>query len=253
MTTNPPRDTLELLEMNPGLFHSLKYFQESEKKPLKKTVILGLPRSGTTLLARLLECACMSKCVGDKQDSYYSGLLDIYHNIRDNKGQYTSYAEAERLNIFADESRAYDSREREMLNFSYVASQLLFANTFRSGYMKSTQIGFGNDLLVPFVEMVRDVFQDHDLTIVFMKRDIQDAASSLVNHHSNELTGEAMPTVVALYERQLEQMKEASELGDVHIKYEDFVKDPIPFLRRSNPLYAPNEAAVKRILEKILR
>lgn len=250
----PPKDTLELLELNPNYYHSLKHYQDAGRKPLKKTFILGMPRSGTTLLARLLECACMSKCVGCKHDDYYSSLVRMYKDISENKGQYLDgYASAERQGIFADEMRGYDSRERELRNFGYVASQLLFANTFRSGYAKATQIGFGNDDLVPFVEMLRDVFKDDDLTIVFMYRDIQAAGSSLINHEKSTLTSEHWATVVSLYERQLAQMKEATELGNIWIPYEKFILNPIPYLKSCNPLYSPNEAAVQRILQQVLR
>jgi hypothetical protein len=228
-----PKDTLELLQMNPDLFHSLKYIQESERKPLKKTFLIGMPRSGTTLWARLMENACMSRTVGDKHIEYYTGILQLFNNISRNKGQYIEYQEAERTGIFADEARGYDSREREMRNFSYVLSQLLFANTFRSGFAKSTMLGFENSHLVEFVSMLREVFSEHDLTICFMTREVVDAASSLVNHHRSVLKPEHFELACESYVHQLNQMKEATELGDVWIKYEDFVKDPIPFLRRS--------------------
>lgn len=251
-----PADTIELLQLNPGLFDSLKYIKSSEKKPLKRTFIIAMPRSGSTLLARLLELACLSRCVGDKHSDYFLGCLQVYRNIRDNKGQYLdTMATAEREKSFADEYRGYDSRQRELRNFSYVLAQLLFANTFRSGYAKSTQLGFTNDHLGDFVAMLREVFHESDLTIVFLTRGIDDCVNSLLARPEwKSLDNEVdKRNTVAAFEWQFQQMREASQFGDVWMTYEKLLEDPIKQLRRCNPLYAPNETAVSEIMKQVLR
>jgi hypothetical protein len=248
-----PKDTIELLQMHPGLFHSLQYLTEQERKPIKRTFVIGMPRSGTTLWMRLMEMACMSRCVGDKHESYFKGLLDMYHIAKKGGQYFDSLADAENKGLFPDEYRGFDSKQRELWNFHYAAANLLFANTFRSGYAKSTQIGFTNFFLVEFVEMLRDLFEKDDLTIVFMTRNRDAAARSLIEKNPGTLTEADLMNTIEAYDQQHAQMKQATRLGDVWIDFDKFVADPIPFLRRSNPLYLPNEAAVKRIMDKVIR
>lgn len=242
---------IQSLQMHPHVFSSFKFLTEQELKPIKRTFLIGMPRSGTTLWARLMENACYSRCVGDKHDDFYHGILRIYNEIKTNKGFYMDYVEAEKKDIFPDEIRAYHSRESELKNFRYVAANLLFANTFGGSAAKSTILGFTNNLLVPFVEMLRDLFKEDDLTICFMIRNIDDAVASFIQKNPNLSDCEEITR--REYEHQLSEMKKATDLGDVWIKYEDFIKDPIPFLRRSNPTYMPNPELVKGVMNKVLR
>lgn len=240
--------------MHPSIFHQWKWLVEnSPNRAIKRTFLIGMPRSGTTLWARCMENACHSRTVGDKALEYYQGFLMAWRDIKFNDGYYCDYREAERKGIFADMTRGYHSREAELANFRYLLANALFANTFQAGFAKCTILGFTNNLLVPFVKMLREVFADDDLTICYMTRNIQDAASSLVNHPDSKLTADDMMNAVGSYEYQLEQMREATELGDVWIKYEDFVKDPMPFLRRSRPLYPANTQLVKQVMDVVLR
>lgn len=246
--------------MHPAVFHNYKYLMDCGEGSIKRTFLIGMPRSGTTLWARLMENACYTRCIGDKPQGFYEGLVRIYRDIKESKGQLMDYRQAEKMGIFADGIRGYHSKEAEMKNFRHVLANLLFANTFRCGFAKSTIIGFGNKLTVAFVEMLRDVFAEDDLTICFMTREIPVAVDSL-RDKIEETQGLLSPSVQcdwdmtahAYYDDQLIQMRAASELGDVWIKYENFIQDPIPFLRRSRPLYQPNTSLVEQVMAKKLR
>jgi hypothetical protein len=248
------------LQLHPGLYSQWKYLTENSRTKHRKklTFCIGMPRSGTTLWCRLLEGACYSRCVGDKTQNFFEGVIRLYRDIKENQGQYFDNTEAERKGIFADETRGYYSRESELKNFRYLLANLLFANTFGHGFAKSTILGFGNLLLVPFVEMMRECFAEDDLTFVFMTREIPDAVDSLRSRVKEEMTPAHQAdwdmTAHSYYDKQLEQMRAATDLDDtIWIKYEKFIEDPMPFLRRSRPLYAPNQSLVDKIMAQKLR
>lgn len=241
----------QFLQNHPAFFDSLKYLQDADRKPTKRTFIVAQPRSGSTLLARLLQSACLSRCVGDKQPAYYQSLFTLYRDIRDNQGQYCDYHEAEQKDVFADECRVYDSREREMLNFKYSLSQLLFANTFGSGYAKATNLGFANEYLGDFVAMLREVYEADDLTIVYLTRPIPECVESM--YQKGVIERKQFPYVHECYEKQLQQMRESSEFGDVWIDYHQLIENPLPFLKKCNPIYTPKVNVTQDVLMKKLK
>jgi hypothetical protein len=253
MTTHPD---IERLQMHPSVFQSYKYLMDSGERGIKRTFLIGMPRSGTTLWARLIENACYTRCVGDKSLSFYEGLVRIYRDIKEANGKWMDYRQTEKQEVFADDIRGYHSKEAEMRNFRHVLANLLFANTFRHGFAKSTIIGFGNKLTVAFVEMLRDVFAEDDLTICFMTRDIPSAVDSLRSKQPDmppSIQCDWDMTAHTYYDDQRTQMRAATELGDVWIKYEDFIQDPIPFIKRSRPLYQPNATLVDEVMQLKLR
>jgi hypothetical protein len=247
------RDTLELLEKHPNYFQSLQYANDRENtRPWRKTFIFAQPRTGSTLLMRLLSGACLTRCVGDKHPEYYDSVLKIYQNVRDNQGQYLDAAsEAEKSGIFPDEYRGYESREREMWNVRGAISQLLFGNTFGSGYAKATCIGLGSNT-EGFVTMLRELYEDdEDLRIVWLFRNQDDIVKSMLA--KGALKEDGVPLFKQLLTEQRAQFKNLYQLGDVELDYDKFITEPVKTLIKLNPIYSPNPQAVEKIMAKIIR
>lgn len=250
-------DTHELLEKHPHFFDSIQSWQDTTARPHQRTIVIAQPRSGSTLLIRLLEMACLSKTVGDKHPSYFEGILKIYQEIKNNNGQYLEcLADADRENVFADEYRGYNSRKRELFNFRYTLSSLLFSASFRSGWMKTTLLGFGNDLMKPFVEMLKDVYEDDRLTIVYLTRDHDEIIKSMFTSPEERVRRGAIQgedKIREFLDAQRGQMRECQELGDVRITYQDLLSDPAKILKRCGAVYQPSPSAIQKVMSKKLR
>lgn len=249
------KDTLELLERHPHYFQSLQYLNDCEHhRPWRKTFVFAQPRSGSTLLMRLLSGASLTKMIGDKHPDVYTSALTIYENVRDNNGHYLdAVSSCEKTGIFPDEYRGYESRDRETWNTRGAISQLIFGNTFGSGYAKSTCIGLTqepSDTVVRFATMLRELFEDkEDLRIVWLIRDTQAIINSL---KSRDVKFDEAQMFDSL-ENQKRAFKTGYDLGDVKLNYDDWIKEPIKTILRLNPIYIPNVDAVNKIMNKIIR
>lgn len=250
------KDTIELLERHPHFFQSLQYKNDCEyHRPWRKTFVFAQPRSGSTLLMRLMSGACLTKMVGDKAPQYYESALNIYENVRDNNGHYLdAVSECEKSGIFPDEYRGYESQKRETWNAKIALGQLLFANSFGSGYAKATCIGLGSadsdDVVKRFADMLRELYDDdEDLKIVWLTREPKDIVASLKSK-GIEFDEDSM---LAALTKQRTAYSKAYEVGDVVLKYEDWIKEPVKTLMRLNPVYQPNPQAVERIMANVIR
>jgi len=73
-------------------------------KPSKLTLILAQPRSGSTLLLRLLNMACLTTCAGDRPIGFYEGIVQTWKALQ-HPGIYGHPIVLEDKGVFPDEWR----------------------------------------------------------------------------------------------------------------------------------------------------
>lgn len=257
------KNLLELLDKKPDVFDRA-YYDESYKKPYRLTVVLCQPRSGSSLLLRLMNSACLTFMVGDRPVEFYEGQIKIWKALQ-HPGIYGHPIELERQGIFPDEYRG-TSKLREQYLFRYYAALNFGDGAHHCGSCKTTSVGFNNDLVADYVEMLRTCYanslyqqrsglEDFDLTIGFMTRDHDEIIRSFQTREGpGQQTAIEQPELLRnLLESQLQQFRDAYDLGDVVFTYKDLIENPIHTLKKLNPIYEPNEPAVKEILSKVIR
>ncbi len=219
------------------------------------TIVFGFPRSGSTLLMRLMDMACSTPTKGDYPLKFYQGYMMMRKSLMGD-GFFGPMIELESNNIFPDTYRGRNPESFAKHLYDYYLHHLFIGGTGGS-FTKCTILGFGNDDLVPFVEMIRESFSGehhrHGLKVVFLTRNKEDAALSLWNktgHIYDSTEEQYIANTIGLLEFQHEQMKEASEFGDVWIDYKDIITEPIKTLLKLQPSYYPDEIKVNQILER---
>lgn len=251
------KDTLELLHRHPNFFYGMAYSEEAWKRPHKLTLILAQPRSGSTLLLRLLNLACLTTCIGDRPIEFYEGIVKVWKSLME-PGIYGSLEEMERFGKFPDQWRG-QSNARERYLFRYYTS-LLFSHAHSSGHSKTTQVGWGNKLVEPFVEMLRETYDDnenYDLRIVFLTRPDSEIAESLdrCNYWPDDPSLSHVDwkaKAVELASKQRSQFKSVWMPGDVELTYEKLCADPIGSLIKCNPIFKPDVSSVNKIIKHVI-
>ena len=223
------------------------------------TVLISQPRCGSTLIMRLMALAGGTPVVGDRDVEFYDLITKLW-NHKDPHAKYGAIREMEEKNIFPDTLLCW--KEECYLNgHAYKLKQLLFnpeALSGRTKFIKTTMMGFQNDLLIPFVQMLREV---HDqgtptpLRIVFLTRNHDDIIKSIADAGvMGSTTAKHSPEIVKkVLENQLSQFKEAYKLGDIWLKYEDFILDPQKYLLKLKPADYPMPYRIERVMEKKLK
>lgn len=245
------KEVSELFEQYPGYFNSLHNMRKEEENPRRRVIIISQPRSGSTLLLRLLKGACMTRCIGDRAPIYYESLVNIYKDIKENQGLY-GYGTMIESGPFPDQFRGYQERWHELESFKWNLSGLLFGNNFGSGFTKTTMLGFANNITKDFTDMLRDVYEYDDLRIVWLRRDHEDIVKSLMKVSMEHKEGDDI-AAMNLLEKQRKEHNASYQLGDIVVKYSDLVADPIAILKKLNPMYAPDKKQVERIMNNVMR
>ncbi len=209
------KDTLELLQKHPGYFGGIDYSESHVRRPWKINIIFAQPRSGSTLLLRLLNIACLTYTLGDKPTDFYKSCISLYRNYK--MGQTGDIAKAETEGVFMD---CYNgsSEGAARYKFSFGMRYILFGHTYSSA-MKTTSIGFGNDLLPEMLELIDYITQqrpeEFDVRICYLTRDHDEIIKSASS--AGSLVHEGIYREYLT--QQLEQFREHRELGEPWIKF----------------------------------
>lgn len=252
----PMADTIDLLSDKPDWMKS--YSVEAHKHRGKIGILIGQPRSGTTLFLRLMHLACLTKMVGERHADFYQKLLDL-EELFFKDASYGYMVNTECQNLFPD-MHLSETKDEAKYRFTRILSESLMGiNTiFQPGFCKVTTLGFGNQNLIPFVEMIRKYFGHLDLKIIFMTRDhdaiiesfkTTDGPAKEFYQDENNIN-----EVRRMLKEQKGQMQEAFDFdSDSFISYEKFILEPSKYLKMISPIYIPNEKAVARVMEKKIR
>lgn len=247
-----PEDQQEiymLAKEHPSLFQShcfrLKGYFEG-----RAVIIIANPRSGSTLLMRLLMHACLTHCLGDRMPQVYSGLASMYSGFFSKHYQYRDALLEEN---FPDMYCGYDCEKHQMIAWQRIASDTLFGRMF-GGHCKMTMLGWGNRDVESFVNMVRHTFEGN-LTIVWLTRPAEEVVNSLLTREGGKLYGrqDLKPQLIEQCEEQTLQFRSAWELEDVRFTYEQLITDTAKCLKKCQPYYSVNKPVMEKILANKIR
>lgn len=199
--------------------------------------------------------ACLSPMIGDRPITFYSGLLDVYKGMM--QGQVGHLFLAEERGEFWDCYQADNIQRRNYLLRTMASTAFGCAN-YMSSSSKSTMIGFGNNLVAPMVDMLRECFADreteYELKIVYLTRDHEQILKSLQTREGSEKPATLFPEkTLELLENQKKQFQDAWKFEDSFITYDQLLENTEKTLMKLNPLYPPNKKAMQSILNKKIR
>lgn len=238
-----------LAREHPSLFtshcHRLKNYFEN-----KATVIIANPRSGSTLLMRLLMHGCLTHTVGDRLPGVYAGLLELYKGFFNKHYQ---YREAMMEKEFPDMYCGYDCEKHHMIAWRRILSDVLFATPF-GGCCKMTMLGWTDNHVEEFVEMLRHSF-DGGLTLVWLTRDAEEVADSLISRPGGKLyqRNDLRDGLVRQCKLQQEQFRKCMDLEDARITYQQLLEDPYKCVKKCSPAYAPNREVFEKVFATKIR
>lgn len=192
---------------------------ENQNKGGILNMVLTHPSVDVKFLAQLLCEGCMTRCGLDRGIELYQSCITI-HNTTLNEMEYELDQDSHVVMPRKDKARDLRMRDYHLLNLLACAGY---------GVFFIQQVGFGNDLVEPFIEMLRAVME-HDLRRM-----------RIVYLTSENLTD-------SLERDQFQQFREAYDLGDTVVKVEDLQKDPIEFLLKLRPQHYPNQDIVNQMV-----
>lgn len=210
----------------------------------KMTMIFANPRSGSTLLMRLLNKACLTRCIGDRNKEFFEAVCDLWEN---KTGKNTSYRPSLYDGSFPDEFSGYEDEahlEKEYLN---IIKNLLFTFPWSHGSMKSTVPGF-NNTLIPRLAPIIDLFRDsHEFTLVVLKRPAEEIAESFITTPDGPLfeREDKRQAIIDTVGTQNEEFKKIMDFDTIQMTYEQLCREPEQCIEWCNPIYklSPNVVA----------
>lgn len=231
----------------------MSYHYGTFKPNTHATIILCNPRSGSTLLSRLLNGACLTRCMGDKELSVFEGLLAMtpglrkgtdFHDFMMGRGEHDMHD-----GCFSDNDR--------MKNLHRIWCHALF-NDFNpnSRILKTALLGWGNELMVPFVKELEEVMGIENYNIVQLKRDPEEIADSFFTTPRSVLYGkeEERNNIISFVENQNDQMREVADFDTIQITYDDLINDTINTLMKIPTIHCePDKEMVDKIIRKKIR
>ena len=169
--------------------------------------------------------------------------------------QYGNFHSLEKEGVFTENYRYINKEQSERLD-NYHIRNILYGNSCDHSFLKTTQVGFANDLTNNFVEMVRLIHESSTpVNIIFLTRNHREILSSFqTSAGPGRATALKEPEMVLdLLGRQEEQFKAAFEFGDIRITYKQLIEDPKKILLRIRPTSYPLDSFVKQVMDKVIR
>lgn len=235
----------------PALISMPEY--ENHPKQRGSTFLFAMPRSGSTLCMRLIACACMTKVTGDREKEFYQGLVAAHKYSTG--GFYGKPEELDKQGVFYDRYCGA-SEEVDQRMTAYYIYNLLFKGA-GYGFAKTTIIGFGNELVEPVCNMIREMndVSLHPINVAWLMRDHQEIVNSLqTTEGPGKETSIDLPDVVfGMLSDQQKQFRSNYELGDVIINYKDLVSNPKETLLKLKPCHYPNDNIISQVMSRKLR
>lgn len=224
---------------------SIKYANTPSKKGY--IFIFAQPRSGSTLLTRLLSIGSFTNGLSEYTLDFYKAIDVLYRDFNVNS-QYGKMRNMENNNIFPDRLK-FESEEAHARLIQWHIRGMLGLD---KGYHKTTIIGFSNSFVDQFAETIREV---SDGKIVWLTRNTNDIVKSFQTRDGpgKSIANEDPELLRGLIEDQARQFKESSKLGDVVLKYEDLIEDPKKHILKMKPNHYPSDRLISEVMSKKLR
>lgn len=206
------------------------------------TFVIAQPFCNLDLLLSLYSITGESGIIGQQPISFYKSLINIHNGVDKD----SVYGNPKKLLSDGISLNKYNSDNIEMFSRSrnYHIKQMLLPSRGPCKMIAMKNIGFDNTILVDFVNMIREIFDDSASTpfqIVFLKTSLEKA----YEHYKEK--GIHADFLMNNFQGQQEQMSEAYELGDVTIFGDDLINNPFETLLKCKPYLYPNKEKVMEI------
>lgn len=252
---NPPSESYPLHICMNAI--EAKYINECHRAHI---FVFAMPRSGSTLLMRLANQAGLCSVNGERPLGFYESLLGIHEQDYESLCQFGRMDDLEKNGVFMD---TYAAMKPDSLRsmMAYHIKHLIFSDGTYTGskFAKITQLGFGNDLVKRFTDMLRQVYEytwgTCALQIVWLTRDDEEIVHSMqtLDHPSSQSAKEYPVALDLMLKNQRQQFKDAYELGDICLTYSQLLADPQKYLLRMQVSGYPSEDRIAKVMAKKLR
>lgn len=195
------------------------------------TFLFAMPFSGSTFVMRLAAYHNHYGVKGDSDIETYKGLVSFWES-------YQRVAQYGNVDLMCERgekpSRFVNSRQdNDKMLCEYSMKNLIYRNGMSGhGFCKATNIGYDNNLVGSVAEMIRSIHESNphtaNLTIGFLTRDVDEIITEMKKRYTDVYEEGIRPRL----ESQLEQFREAFELGDVMIKHADLMADPLSVMKK---------------------
>lgn len=214
------------------------------------TFIISQPLCGANELLTLASIAGGCGIRGVKPVSFYKSIIEL-NNMDCSES------------VYGSPKKLFDDGI-SLLHYNH--SKPEFQNNLRNHYLRNllmpleghgkvsaeTLLGFNNNLLIPFVETLRNIFQGLntlDLKIIFLT-DNFDSLIDRMHRFSDPLSKIDFEILRNLINRQKDQMKEASELGDTWMTIDDIHSIPHDCLMKLKPTIFPKREVIEGLIKR---
>ena len=183
--------------------------------------VLTHPSIDVRLIGELLYEGAMTHCEFDRGVDVYKSCITI-HNAPRNDMDYELDKSRHVPILRKDRDRDARMRDFHILN-------LIGGGGY--GVFFINQVGYGNKLTEPFVEMIRDFIEEgiRKIRIVY-------------------LTSRYLEETLEL--EQFQQFRNSYELGDTVVQFEELHENPMEFLLKLRPQHYPVPKTIFNILQK---
>jgi hypothetical protein len=223
--------------------------------PLPANTCISMPRSGSTLLMRLM-AAHGSPVTGDVTREFYQSILGVFNHF-DTHAIYGSMKQLEANGVFMDSYRGDQQKACDMIT-RYYLEKLLYGRQSPHGFWKTTQIGFYNQDVAEMVNMIRELhegFTAAPLNIIWLTRDPLEVVKSFqTTKGPGQKDAIANPEILnGMLTQQHEQFRACFKLGDIKLTYNQLCEDPKKVLLKLRPRLYPKDEIIEPIMKVKLR
>ena len=214
------------------------------------TFVISQPLCGAEALMTMASIVGGCGIRGIRMMDFYSSMIQFNNSHQD----HSVYGNVKNLHEDGISLLNYGccKPEFEETKTSYYMRQLIMPSEGFSTMCIETHLGFGNNLLIPFIETLRNIFYGNripELKIIFLTDDLDRLIDR--SHRFGHPSSKMDPSVVRdLYQNQKLQMQEASDLGDTWMKLDDLHNDPHACLMKCKPTIFPNRDSIKEMIQQ---
>lgn len=220
-----------------------------------KIAIIAQPRSGSTLLLRLLNLSCKIHCVGDRPPGVYQAAYHLHEAMNDGRYKMTYKNEMLRDSEFCDAYCGYYSSGSMKLGMRSIIDDMLgrridFATTEA---FKTTVMWWNPEVNAEkFIDMLRDLYDD--IKIVWLIRDSRDIANSFITTEGTGLYGkhDHEDLIIECANRQRDAFDKNREIMDSFVTYSRLCENPKEILKEIGAKDI-SEAELTKVMSKKIR
>lgn len=229
--------------------------------PRQHTIVIAQPRSGSTLLMRLMGLVGGCDVVGDRDVSFYQKLYELWHHV-DRTEHYGRLAQFEADDEFAD-TFIGESEDQVRSTLQFALQRMMMnpgGGCSPCKFMKIATLGFSEGCLdfsqlISFFREIHDHPASMPLQIVWLTRSHDEIVKSFQTTEGpgQEMANQKPEVVYSLLKEQQRLFKESYELEDICLTYENLIADPKKWLLKLKPTMYPIDWKIDRVMKKKLR